>query len=290
TSCEMSLLKTAVAVGNIERPGFCRQGNFYSAYRKTVPGLWGFAMKRAAEVRVAEFIHGVRLDRFPPSLGRHARPCFGGLLACSLAGIPSRASQVANAFANSLGSAPECSLFGDLQRVALPLAVFANSTTCEALDSDDGYNLVKGHPGSFLFPALLAFAERDGMTGKEAIETLVAGYEVAIRAGLVVHALYSPAYHGSGSWGGIGTAAPAARCLRLEPLATVHAMAVAEYHGAMAPIMRCVSYPGMNKDGVAWSAFAGVSAAILAQSGFESSPCLFALDEAAPLVDSLGVR
>jgi 2-methylcitrate dehydratase PrpD len=247
-------------------------------------------MNRGAEARVAEFVHGARLERFAPSVIHQARRCFTDLLACSLAGIPARGSQVARAFAISFGSVPECSLFGDGRRVALPLAVLANTTACEALDADDGYNLVKGHPGAFLFPALLAFAERDGMTGTHAIETLVAGYEIGIRAGLLVHAMYSPAYHGSGSWGGIGTAAVTARCLRLDRAATAHALAAAEYHGTMAPIMRCVSYPGMTKDGVAWSAFAGVSAALLARSGFESNSSLFALDEAAPLVDSLGVR
>ena len=247
-------------------------------------------MDHSAEARVADFVHGARLGSFPPSAVRQARRCFTDLLACSLAGIPSRAAQVARAFAQRLSGLRECSLFGDGVRAPLPLAVFANTTACEALDADDGYNVVKGHPGAFLFPALLAFAERDGMSGEQAMETLVAGYEVGMRAGLLVHALYAPAYHGSGSWGGVGTAAVAARSLRLDPAQTVHAIAAAEYHGTIAPIMRCVSYPGMTKDGIAWSAFSGVSGAILAQAGFQSNPSLFALEEAAALVDSLGIR
>src|SRR5258706_4806397 len=52
--------------------------------------------------------------------------------------------------------------------------------------------------------------------------------------------------------------------------------------------MRCVRLPGMVKDGVGWSAFAAVSGALMVRGGFTSSPSLFALDEAAPWVDSLG--
>jgi 2-methylcitrate dehydratase PrpD len=58
----------------------------------------------------------------------------------------------------------------------------------------------------------------------------------------------------------------------------------------MAPIMRCVSYPGMVKDGIGWAAFAGICATTMARQGFTSTPSLFALDQASPWVDSLGTE
>jgi 2-methylcitrate dehydratase PrpD len=158
---------------------------------------------------------------------------------------------------------------------------------CEALDCDDGYNLIKGHPGAFLLPVLLAFAEREGLNGREILTSLVTGYEVAIRSGLLVRRLYGY-YHGSGSWGGVGTAAITARLLRLGEEATVHTLGAAEYHGTLAPIMRCVSYPGMVKDGVGWGAFAGVSAALLAAAGLTACPPHLILEEAEEERSSLG--
>lgn len=77
----------------------------------------------------------------------------------------SHSSQIARAFALSFGGNSECSLWGDGARVPLPLAIYANTTICEALDGDDGYNFVKGHPGAFLLPATLAFAERGCLDG-----------------------------------------------------------------------------------------------------------------------------
>lgn len=247
------------------------------------------ALRPENERRVAEFIHGASLNDFPPSVIRQVRRCFIDLLASSLAGIPLRVGQIAREFAASFEGQQECALFGGHRKVPLPLAVLVNTTVCEALDCDDGYNLVKGHPGAFLFPVLLAFAERDGMSGKQALETLVVGYEVGIRAGLVTHALH-PTYHGSGAWGGVGTAAVAARCLHLDEEQTRHALGVAEYHGTIAPIMRCVQFPGMTKDGIGWSAFSGISAGLMAQRGFTSTPSLFALEQASELVASLGSK
>ena len=209
---------------------------------------------------------------------RQAKRCFLDLLSCSFAGLDARASQIARSFALSFGGNAACSLWGNGGRVPLPLAIYANTTICEALDADDGYNFEKEHPGAFLLPATLAFAERGFLDGAGALEALIAGYEVGMRAGRIVHAMNS-AYHGSGSWGGVGTAAVAARALGLDDRQTAHALGTAEYHGVMAPIMRCVTHPGMVKDGVAWSAFTAVYGAIMSRDDFTSTISPFSLTE-----------
>jgi 2-methylcitrate dehydratase PrpD len=239
------------------------------------------------EQRVVRFIHSTCLQDCPPAVVRQAKRCFLDLLSCSFAGLDARASQIARSFALSFGGNAACSLWGDGGRVPLPLAIYANTTICEALDADDGYNFVKGHPGAFLLPATLAFAERGFLDGAGALEALIAGYEVGMRAGRIVHAMNS-AYHGSGSWGGVGTAAVAARALGLDDRQTAHALGTAEYHGVMAPIMRCVTHPGMVKDGVAWSAFSAVSGALMSRDGFTSTISLFSLTDAKEWVESLG--
>lgn len=239
------------------------------------------------EQRVSEFIHRTRWSDLPARVVRQAKRCLLDLYACTYAGLDARSSAIARRFAVSLGGREESRLFGETRRVPLPLAVYANTTACEALDCDDGYNLIKGHPGAFLFPVILGFADRQPLSGSETLEALVVGYEVGIRAGLLVRALY-PSYHGSGSWGGVGAAAIAARLLGLTEEATRHALGIAEYHGTLAPIMRCVELPGMVKDGIAWSAFSAVCGALQAEDGFTSTPSLFGSAEAEGLVDSLG--
>jgi 2-methylcitrate dehydratase PrpD len=236
---------------------------------------------------ILEFIHETQLADFPERVRRKGARCFADLLACSLAGIPSRVGKIVRSFVLSLGGCPEVSVWGDGRKAPLSLAVLANATICEALDADDGFNPMKGHPGAFLFPTAMAFAERDGVRGPDILSALLVGYEIAMRGGLAVRRVCET-YHGSGSWGGIGAAAIAARLLGLTAGQTGHALDAAEYHGTMAPIMRCVGLPGMVKDGVAWGTFSGVIAAQLAREGFTSTPSVLDLPEADDLVASLG--
>jgi len=102
---------------------------------------------------------------------------------------------------------------------------------------------------------------------------LVLGYEVAIRAGIALHASV-PDYHTSGAWNALGCAAVAARLLGLSADATRHALGIAEYHGPRSQMMRCIDHPTMVKDGSGWGAFAGVSAAYLAADGFTGAPAI----------------
>jgi 2-methylcitrate dehydratase PrpD len=160
--------------------------------------------------------------------------------------------------------------------VSPPGAALANGMTTDALDIHDGYKPVKGHAGAALVPASLATVslERDPpVPGRELLATLVVGYEVALRAGLALHATACD-YHTSGAWNALGCAAITARRLHLETEQIRHALGIAEYHGPRSQMMRCIDHPTMLKDGSGWGAMAGVSAGILAGGGFSGAPAL----------------
>ncbi|NOX29319.1 MAG: MmgE/PrpD family protein, partial [Actinobacteria bacterium] len=108
---------------------------------------------------------------------------------------------------------------------------------------------------------------------------LVVGYELATRAGIAMHAT-AVDYHSSGSWGAVGAAAVGARVLGLDHEAMFEAMGIAEYHGPRSQMMRVVDHPTMVKDGSAWGAMTGVSAAYLAASGFTGAPAILTNDPA----------
>jgi 2-methylcitrate dehydratase PrpD len=115
-------------------------------------------------------------------------------------------------------------------------------------------------------------------------------YEVAIRAGIALHASV-PDYHTSGAWNALGCAALASRLLRLGHDATSHALGIAEYHGPRSQMMRCIDHPTMLKDGSGWGAFPGVSAAYLAADGFTGAPAItMEAAEQAELWSDLGAR
>ena len=161
-------------------------------------------------------------------------------------------------------------------RKASPLgAAFAGAAMINSFDAHDGHALTKGHAGVAILPALLAFSDLQPPAGddRDFLADLILGYEIATRAGIVLHASVAD-YHTSGAWNAIACAIIGARRLRLDRQATREAIGIAEYHGPRSQMMRCIAYPTMVKDGSDWGALAGVSAALLAADGFTGAPAV----------------
>jgi 2-methylcitrate dehydratase PrpD len=121
--------------------------------------------------------------------------------------------------------------------------------------------------------ATITGKDNQKISGQEMFTTLIIGYEVALRAGIALHATVCD-YHTSGAWNALGCAAVTARRLGLGREKTRHALGIAEYYGPRSQMMRCIDYPTMIKDGSGWGAMGGVSAAFLAQRKFTGAPAL----------------
>lgn len=239
----------------------------------------------ATTARVAAFALSADWETLPDPVRRRVRVALLDLVGAAVAGSRTPVAGIAAASAARAWRGSEASILFSGLRASEPGAAFANGCLANALDIDDGYRPIKGHPGAVVFPAALAAAESRGVSGREFLVALAAGYEVAIRAGIALHASYRD-YHGSGSWGALGAAAAAGRLLGLGADQLTHALGIAEYHGPLAPIMRCVEHPAMVKDGIGWGAMAGLSAALLAHDGFTGLPTV--LDAHPDVASDLG--
>jgi 2-methylcitrate dehydratase PrpD len=225
---------------------------------------------------VINFIHDINWNDFPEDIRHQARRCLLDTLGAGIAGRLTKLSQIIHDFAASVFGGTGAYLWLDGREVSPPGAALANGMTIDALDIHDGHPLVKGHAGAAIIPALFAaisIKDRQRVSGQELFTTLVIGYEVALRAGIALHATACD-YHTSGAWNALGCAAVTARRLGLGHEETRHALGVAEYHGPRSQMMRCIDYPTMLKDGSGWGAMAGVSGALLAQGKFSGAPAL----------------
>lgn len=153
-------------------------------------------------------------------------------------------------------------------------AAYAGATQIDNLDAHDGYSSAKGHAGCGLFPAVLAFAEKDThFSGKDLLTSMVIGYEIGCRAGLALHGTVSD-YHTSGAWISLAVAALGVRLNGADPNILRHAIGIAEYHGPRSQMMREIDNPTMLHDGSGWGSMVGVVAAELALAGFEGAPAI----------------
>jgi len=236
-----------------------------------------------------KFIKSLKIEDIPLKVVKQAKICLLDLLGAGLGGAKVKGAKILFDFSSQeINGVKEATVIKTNKKLSCVAASLINGFIFNALDIDDGYRKVKGHPGAAIFPTILAISEKMKVTGKQFLEALIISYEIAIRAGEILHSHYG-FYHGSGSWGAIGAVAGAARLLGLSEIEIKNALGIAESYAPLVPVMRSVKYPNMApKDGIPWGAMVGTSAAFLAQRGFTGSPSLLGDSERNSDVFTLG--
>jgi 2-methylcitrate dehydratase PrpD len=239
--------------------------------------------------RVLDFVQGLRIDDIPDHVLHHGKRCFLDALGALLAGTATPVARIMTDFALNYFPGNQATILVNGGQASPVGASLANGYAANALDMDDGYRLVKGHPGSCLLPVLFAAAETadPAPDGPELLTAFIIGYEVSIRAGLI-RTTTASVYHTSGSWGAVGGAALAGRLLNLDRTALREALGTAEYHGPIASMMRGISKPCMAKDTIGWGAMVAVSSALMAKSGFTGAHPFFDEVTESAWIDELG--
>ena len=225
---------------------------------------------------VISFIHETKWDDLPEDVRRQARRCLLDTLGAGISASRTKLSKIIHDFTASAFGGQGAYLWLDGREVSPPGAALANGMTIDALDIHDGHPLAKGHAGAAIVPAVLSTIPLKNsvkVSGAELLTSMVIGYEVALRAGIALHATACD-YHTSGAWNALGSAALVSRRLELSKEKTRHALGIAEYHGPRSQMMRCIDHPTMLKDGSGWGAMAGVSAAYMAKESFTGAPAL----------------
>jgi 2-methylcitrate dehydratase PrpD len=233
------------------------------------------------------FVHRLALGDVPDHVRERAGVLLADMAAVCCGGRPAPAARIAVDHAGEVYPGNQATALLDSSRLGAVGAAFANGVLANVLDFDDGHRLTKGHPGAVIVPAALAVGQLVDASPDAFLAAVIVGYELAVRAGIALHAR-DDAYHASGAWGAIGAAAASARLLELDHAATAAALGLAEYHAPIARIMRSCAEPAMTKDACAWGALLGAQSALLAARGFTSVRPEFLEDTAA--ADDLGSR
>jgi 2-methylcitrate dehydratase PrpD len=228
----------------------------------------------------AERILSLDWEELPGSVRKQARRCLKDILATAAGSLALPTAAPIEALVSSqFGEGPIPLLF-QRTRTTLAGACFGNALRIDSLDCHDGFRPVKGHAGATVVPVALAACGTQETRGADLLAAIVAGYEIALRAGIAIHRIYAPAYHGSGSWAAVGAAAAGARILRLTAAEVDGVLGAAEYYGPMSPILRCTANPCIVKDGAGAGAWAAGMALAMQQAGMRGMPSLF-VDEPA---------
>ncbi|MGZ8153774.1 MAG: MmgE/PrpD family protein [Burkholderiales bacterium] len=215
---------------------------------------------------LAQFASALDFDRIPPRVREYTKVVLLDTLACAVAGHESEETRQVEAFASALAQSAESSVIGG-DHLSLAGATLLNAYLVTAVTMCDIHRSTLTHITPEVVPPALAIAERDGLSGRELLAALAAGFEVTTRIGVSLDypVFRSRGWHGPGVIGPFGAAAAVGRLQRfdVETMARAYGLAGSQAAGTFAawgtPTVKFHQCRG---------ALSGLMAALLAQQGF----------------------
>ena len=203
------------------------------------------------------------------AVDHEAHRTFMNWLGCAVGAANHEAADAAIAAANMLQPAAQASVLGRGDKLDMANAALVNGITSHTFDFDDTHLKTIIHPAGPVASAVLALAEHTGNSGREVIDALVIGIDVACRVGNAMYPEhYDRGWHITGSTGTLGAAAACARLLKLDTSQTAMALGIA----ASQPIGMREQFGTMTKPfHPGGAARAGLMSALLAKHGFTAS-------------------
>jgi 2-methylcitrate dehydratase PrpD len=169
--------------------------------------------------------------------------------------------------ARSLGGAPEATSIPDGVKTSSLAASLVNGASSHIVEMDDLHRESILHPAAAILPAALAAGEREGVSGKELIVAISAGYEMGIRVALAVGPSHYRFWHTTATCGTFGAAAASAKALGLNE--EQFAWAIGSAGTQAAGLWEFLVESAMSKQLHAGkAAMNGLLAALLAKEGF----------------------
>jgi len=227
---------------------------------------------------LAERLAATRFENLPSEAVDVGHQALLDALGVAVAGVvePSGLGRITIDYTESLGGKAESSVVGGNFKTSAPNAAYANGTLCHALDYDNTW-WPRNHPASPTIPAILALAERDGLSGAAVLRAIVLAFEVQGRIRLASQGKSSGGpFHHPGVSGVMGAVAGAGALLELSVdqlcmafgNAGSRAGTVTANHGTMTK----PSHSGIG-------ARMGVEAVLLASRGFTAADDIFGAGE-----------
>jgi 2-methylcitrate dehydratase PrpD len=174
---------------------------------------------------LAEFVAGLRYDDIPSNVIEGAKDLFVDWMGSALAGKGARPVVALERFAVEMGPSSGPSEIVPSGGGTSPLfAALINGAASHVAEQDDVHNGSVFHPGTVVFPAVLAVAQSEGVSGRELLVAAIAGYEVGIRVGEFLGRSHYKIFHTTGTAGTLASAAAVAKLLELDADGTQHAL------------------------------------------------------------------
>ncbi|MBR0663687.1 MmgE/PrpD family protein [Roseomonas hellenica] len=220
---------------------------------------------------LACFAAGLRYEDLPKAVIERAKLCLLDGIGVCLHGADLPWTRILREVVLAEGGDGRASIWGSGAKASLAKAVLVNSTAGHGFEMDDIHKDSVLHPNSIVTPIGLGFAEATGVSGRDLLTAVVAGYEVGTRVGnAATTQLFLNGFHPQGTSGAFVAAATAGRLLGLDAGRMQHALGIAGSLGS--GLMAAQEGAMVKRLHAGRAAEAGLQAAQLAERGFTGIP------------------
>ncbi|MGB7075781.1 MAG: MmgE/PrpD family protein [Xanthobacteraceae bacterium] len=217
---------------------------------------------------IAEFVSGLTYEQIPGEVRERIKLLILDSLGCAIYGANLEWCRILRDTLEALDASRTTAIWGTGKKLSSPHAALVNGTQVQSFELDDVHRTAVLHVGAVTLPPLIAVAESHAqISGREFLTAAVAGYEIGPRVGLCMGQDHiGQGWHSGATVGVFSAAAGAARGLKLNADATVHALGIA---GTQSSGLMAAQYGAMVKRMHAGrAAQSGLYAALLASHGF----------------------
>ena len=231
--------------------------------------------------QLAEFIAGLQPNTLPAEVIDYTRLLvfdgIGTLYAATHPKVTASSGMATFALAQSQGGPAQSTLIGQEQKIGAVNAVFANGTLGYACDFEPHHPEAILHPIAVMIPTALALSEMQNRNGHEFINAVALGCEISYRVSMAMNPkeLYALGFHPSAVCGAFGAAATAAYLLKLDTETTVRTLGLAALQASGLMAWQDDPREDARPFQMGMAARNGVTAALLAQSGFGAPDRIF---------------
>lgn len=222
---------------------------------------------------LAAFAANLRFENVPAAAVDRAKQCLMDSIGVMIGALQLDEGKAIVSFAKVLaaGGNEDTTVLGAGKLPPIQ-AIFANGCLSETLEMQDGRPQTGLHPCSSVIPAALAAGETKGISGRDLLTALLAGYEVVSRIGAATHARSFGRIMTTGTFGAFGAAAAAGNAWKLPAEVILNAFGVA---GFLTPLcigenfwagVSCKTFKGGQ------GAEVGMKSLLAAIHGFAGSP------------------
>lgn len=222
--------------------------------------------------RLASLVEGVSANTFPAPLKAMCESIltdFAGLC------VSARKNDYVISARDAVDPGGPCTAIGHAGGFDPAGAAIVNGIASHGEDFDDTFEGGPVHAGVVILPALMATAERHGLSGADTLRGIAVGLEVTCRLSMVIpKAVHKAGFHPTAVFGALGAAAGVGAALRLSQAQLASALGIA---GSMASgiIEYLAEGTSTKRLHPGWAAQSGYRAAMLAKTGFVGPRTVF---------------